>query len=154
MSDSAPQNHSPARPAWLRAKLLACAKKVNTVSTASGVPVVREGERTAALEDRREWSTALDLVQEASEAVRISEERITELEAEMQELAASVAEAVRRLETELGAGEQRCAMSEERARVADARASEAEAWLERLNSAVNASFARSADPVAPAIGRS
>ncbi len=84
---------------------------------------------------RRDWSSALDLIHEATAAIRISEERALELE---QELARTVAQAVERsqqLEAQIAA-------AQDRAQAAEKRASDAEAWLARLHDAVVTGFTR------------
>ncbi|WP_020180827.1 hypothetical protein [Methylopila sp. M107] len=87
-----------------------------------------------------DWSSALELVEEASEAIRISEERANELEVELDHVMNRAAEEMRRLNAELTAAEQKAARSEERLRAAESRASEAEAWLVRLHQAVHDAF--------------
>ena len=88
-----------------------------------------------------DWSAAIELVQEASEAIRISEERAVELEAQLAQVMAQAAEEMRRLNAEIAGVEQRLARSEERARAAEDRADEAESWLARLHDAVYTAFA-------------
>ena len=88
-----------------------------------------------------DWSAAIELVHEASEAIRISEERAAELEAQLGQVMAQAAEEMRRLNAEIAGVEQRLARSEDRARAAEDRADEAEAWLGRLHEAVFTAFA-------------
>lgn len=87
-----------------------------------------------------ELSSAIQLVHEASEAIRISEERAWELEAQLDSFAIEAAEEMRRLNAALTASEQKLARTEERLRSADARAHEAETWLVRLHDAVHSAF--------------
>lgn len=101
----------------------------------AGAPDSRQGAAP-----QRDWSSALDLIQEASEAIRLSEERSADLEAELRELSAKSAETTRQLEGQLAAVERRLAKMEERARVAEVRASESEAWLVRVNDSLVAAF--------------
>ena len=102
-----------------------------------GVPL---GDDRPAPAPVRNWSSAVDLIQEASEAIRISEERSGELEAQLNQTVAQAAEDVRRLSGQLAGSEQRLARTEERLRAAEARAAEAEAWLVRLHDAVVSAF--------------
>ena len=95
---------------------------------------------------QRDWSTALDLIREASEAIRISEERATDLEEQIRQLTAQAGEEIRSLESRIAAGERRLLKSEERAAAAEARAEHAEGWLTRLHDAVVGAFTR---PQAP-----
>lgn len=95
----------------------------------------------------REWSSAIDLIQEASEAIRIGEQRAAELEAQLNHVVTQASEEMRRLNQQIAAGEQKLARAEERARLAEtragdaeARAGDAEAWLVRLHDAVFAAF--------------
>lgn len=87
-----------------------------------------------------DWTSALHLVEEASEAIRIGEERANELESQLEQVMIQAAEEVRRLNAELSASEQRAARAEDRTRAAEARANEAEAWLARLHNAVHSAF--------------
>lgn len=100
----------------------------------------REGQGGPAVQ--RDWSSALDLIREASEAIRISEERASELEIQVQQVAAQAAEEIRILESRIASGDQRLQATEERLRAAEARANEAEAWLVRLHDAILTEFAR------------
>ena len=90
----------------------------------------------------RDWSSALDLVREAGEAIRIAEERATDLQSQLHRVTAQATAEVRRLETQLANAAQLALKAEERARVAEQRAAEAEGWLVRLYDAVMTSFGR------------
>jgi predicted nucleic acid-binding Zn-ribbon protein len=94
---------------------------------------------------QRDWSSALDLIQEASEAIRLSEERSADLEAELREISAKSAETTRQLEGQLATVERRLAKMEERARAAEARANDSEAWLVRVNDSLVAAFGQRRD---------
>ena len=91
---------------------------------------------------RRDWSAALDLVREASEAIRIRDERATEMEIEHRLDAERASEEIRSLQEQLDETELRLAETEARARTAEARASEAEAWLAKMHDAIVTSFGR------------
>lgn len=88
----------------------------------------------------REWSSAVDLIREASEAIRVGEERAAELEAQLAQVVAQADLEIRRLEQEVATGVQNLARSEERVRLAEARAAEAEEWLVRLHDAAIEAF--------------
>jgi hypothetical protein len=150
MSSVASNDAAPAIPAWLRGRTDAVSKQVESMSLV-GPQSGRDVEIKGVGIGQRDWSGALDLIREASEAVRFSEERVNELEAEMQELAGKASEGLRRLEAELTAGERRWAKSEERARLAEARANEAEAWLARFHDAIVKSFSRAVESPGPTI---
>lgn len=115
--------------------------------TSSGAFGAPSAAAELAAPDRRpsghvgDWSAAIELVHEASEAIRISEERAVELEAQLGQVMAQAAEEMRRLNAEIAGVEQRLARSEDRARAAEDRADEAEAWLGRLHEAVYTAFA-------------
>ncbi|MBX9931610.1 MAG: hypothetical protein K2Y56_08745 [Methylobacterium sp.] len=91
---------------------------------------------------RRDWSSALDLIHEATAAIRISEERSSELEAELQRTVVQALERAKFLEAQI-------AVAENRAMLAEQRASDAEEWLARLHDAVVTGFGRKA----PSAGR-
>ena len=92
----------------------------------------------------RDWSSSLDLIHEATEAIRISEERAVDLEQELGRLTAQTQERARLLEAQVAAAERRTEKAEERTRMAEKRAGEAEAWLTRLHDAIVAGFTRHA----------
>lgn len=88
----------------------------------------------------RDWSAALVLVQEASEAIRISEERATQLEERLAQVLSEAREEIERLNLLVADGEQKRLQAEERANLTELRAAEAEAWLAKLHDTVVASF--------------
>ena len=94
----------------------------------------------------REWASAVDLIREASEAIRVGEERAAELEAQLAQVVAQADLEIRRLEQEVATGVQNLARSEERVRLAEARAAEAEEWLVRLHDAAIEAFGNRAKP--------
>ena len=103
-----------------------------------------QGEPSNSAGDR-DWSSALDLIHEATAAIRISEERSVDLEQELERVTAQAQERARLLEAQVAAAERRTEKAEERIRVAEKRASEAEAWLARLHDAIVAGFTRPAE---------
>lgn len=96
----------------------------------------------AAAEERRrfapgsDFSSAIDLIHEASEAIRISEQRAADLEAQMKALLNDATQEMARLKGEIAAKDAQIVKALEQAQAAEARAREAEAWLERMNEAV------------------
>jgi hypothetical protein len=78
---------------------------------------------------KRDWSSAIDLVNEACEAVRLAEERASTAERYSHQLNQYYAEQVRALEVRLQT-------AEKRADAANARAAEAEEWLIRFHDAI------------------
>ena len=84
---------------------------------------------------KRDWSAALDLVDEAFEAIRMAEERANAAEAYQSQLIQHHNEQVRALEMRL-------AGSDKRAEAAEARAKDAEAWLSRYHDKIVDRFQR------------
>ena len=82
---------------------------------------------------KRDWSSAIDLVNEACEAVRLAEERASTAERYSQQLNQYYAEQVKGLELRLQT-------AEKRAEAANARAAEAEEWLIRFHDAIVSGF--------------
>ncbi len=87
------------------------------------------------LNERRDWGAAIDLVKEASEAIRFAEERAQAAEDYSTQLTNYHKE-------QLKAAEGRIAAADRRAEVAQLRAAEAEAWLSRFHDAINEGFGR------------
>jgi hypothetical protein len=82
---------------------------------------------------KRDWSSAIDLVNEACEAVRLAEERAATAERYSQQLNQYYSEQVKGLELRLQT-------AEKRADAANARAGEAEEWLIRFHDAIVSGF--------------
>jgi hypothetical protein len=95
---------------------------------------------------KRDWSASLDLIHEATAAIRISEERAAELEQELERTVARALERATALEAQVAA-------AQTRADLAERRAEEAEEWLARLHDAVVEGFTRrpSQDEAAPSV---
>ncbi|WP_406853972.1 hypothetical protein ABEG18_15585 [Alsobacter sp. KACC 23698] len=94
-------------------------------------PEVLDGQEPS--QPQRDWSTALDMLHEAFEAVRVAESHNQQLEA--------AAEEARRLHrAESLAYQERIAALESRIVLAETRATEAETWLERFHTAVVEGF--------------
>jgi hypothetical protein len=90
----------------------------------------------------RDFKSAIDLIKEASEAIRLSEERAAELEQQLHQVSTRASEQVKALEIQVAALERRLLKSEERARAAEVRANDAETWLSRLHDTIITSFRR------------
>ena len=90
----------------------------------------------------RDFKSAIDLIKEASEAIRFAEERSAELEQQLHQVTNRSAEQVKALEIQVSALERRLLKSEERARAAEVRANDAETWLSRLHDTIITSFRR------------
>lgn len=84
---------------------------------------------------KRDFSSALDLVEEAFEAIRIAEDRAVAAEDYHQQLVQHHKEQLRALEVRLSA-------SEKRAEAAEARAKEAETWLVKFHDTIVDGFQR------------
>ncbi|MBV8850386.1 MAG: hypothetical protein JOZ16_12465 [Methylobacteriaceae bacterium] len=94
-------------------------------STGMGADPTREDKQL----QKRDWSSAIDLVNEACEAVRLAEERASTAERYSQQLNQYYAEQVKGLELRLQT-------AEKRADAANARAAESEEWLLRFHDAI------------------
>lgn len=121
----------------------------------NGAPGKESGERIVSLQTvsldgeaasgdtaprRRDWSSALDLVQEASEAIRIRDERIAEIERESMQFALQTREELKLYQAQLQAAQRQIQQSDARAEKAEARAADAETWLARLDEAIKSGF--------------
>ena len=113
------------------------AKKVFAFATPykTWAPPAPNSERAPAAGPARDWSAALDLVNEAYEAIRIAEERASAAEAYSTQLAQYHAEQLRVAEARLSA-------AEKRAEVAEARARDAEEWLVKFHDTIVDGFHR------------
>lgn len=112
--------------------------KIATFPAAAAAP---EPMRQAAPSvPQRDWPSALALIEETSEAIRISNLRYAQLEERLQQTIAQAAVNMRELEAQIATANEMLWRSEERARQAEARALEAEGWLARLHDAVTTSF--------------
>lgn len=111
-----------------------------TVSFFPAQPPIQEGGPV------RDFKSAIDLIKEASEAIRFSEERAVELEQQLHQVSHRSAEQVKALELQVAALERRLIKSEERARAAEVRANDAETWLSRLHDTIITSFRRPVHP--------
>ena len=88
------------------------------------------GDRpTSGTGHQRDWSAALDLVNEAYEAIRIAEERAAAAEDYSKQLTQYHSEQLR-------VADARLAAAEKRAEAAEARAREAEDWLVKFHDAI------------------
>lgn len=84
---------------------------------------------------KRDWSSAIDLVNEAFEAIRLADERAVAAENYHQQLIQHHKEQVKSLEG-------RIAAAEKRADTAEARLKDAESWLARFHDTIVDGFQR------------
>ncbi|BDA86353.1 hypothetical protein Sa4125_38950 [Aureimonas sp. SA4125] len=111
------------------------------------------GERSAAIlsiekrdmpvsgeEPRRDWAAALALVEEASEAIRMSAERVTELERAAETQARQMREDLLMMQQQLQLAQREITAANQRAEAAEAQARESDAWLRRLDQAITNGF--------------
>ncbi len=84
---------------------------------------------------KRDWSSAIDLVNEAFEAIRLADERAVAAENYHQQLIQHHKEQVRSLDA-------RIAAAEKRAETAEGRLKEAESWLARFHDTIVDGFQR------------
>jgi hypothetical protein len=91
-------------------------------------------------EPRRDWAAALTLVEEASQAIRMSDERVAELERMLQTQALQMREDLLMMQNQLQNAQREVAAAHQRAEAAEARARESEDWLMRLNAAITKGF--------------
>lgn len=117
-------------------QFLSASDKIATFPAAAPEPV----RQAAPLAPQRDWPSALALIEETSEAIRISNLRYAQLEDRLQQTIAQAAVNMRELESQIATANEMLWRSEERARQAEARALEAEGWLARLHDAVTTSF--------------
>ncbi len=95
---------------------------------------------------QRDWVSAIDLVQEAAEAIRISEERAVDLENQLRNVIAQAEDEVRQLQKTIASNQLLLSQAEDRARRAETRAKEAETWLVRIHDAVFTAFGSKTKP--------
>lgn len=88
----------------------------------------------------RDFSGSLQLVQEVVEAMRISDERVSELESELHQLSSQANEEISRLKAQLENTELNLQHAQRRIRETEERAAQAEAGLAKLNDAIKGSF--------------
>lgn len=85
---------------------------------------------------KRDLAAALDLVHQAAESIRVTENRAQDMEARTRALADRATEELRLAESRIQAAEARARAFEERALQAEARAQEAEEWLKRIHDVI------------------
>lgn len=80
----------------------------------------------------REFAAAIDLVREAAEAMKVSENRTREAEARNQALAQRASEELKAAEARIAAADARTRAAEARAQESEARAQESDSWLRQI----------------------
>lgn len=112
------------------------ADKVVNLATRAAEAGGPSAEAKLNLAKAKDFTSAIDLIHEASEAVRIAEQRADDLELQMRGLLTDAAEELSRLKLEIAEKDATIARCLEQAQAAELRAQDAEAWLARLNEAV------------------
>jgi hypothetical protein len=111
-------------------------------------------EPPASLQQNRQWLSAIELVSEAREAIRLGDERRRELEAELRRTGQKAADEIAQLKAEIHQAQlqvvearaaeagavSRAVEAEMRASNAERRAADAEGWLVRLHKSVVDAF--------------
>lgn len=123
-------------------------EKVTTLSSVAARNIASSAEEiepqssqpVAAQAPRRDWAAALTLVQEAAEAIRLSEERNQELRREAEEQAQQHHSDLTALHGQLLAAQREIEAANQRTRAAEQRAAEANDWLTRLDDAITANL--------------
>ena len=85
---------------------------------------------------KRDLAAALDLVHQAAESVRVTENRAQDMEMRTRALADRATEELRLAESRIQAAEARARAFEDRAVQAEARLHEAEEWLKRIHDVI------------------
>jgi hypothetical protein len=83
-----------------------------------------------------DWSTSLDLVRRAAQAMRAGAERVEQIEARAQAVTQRAAQELEDAQSKIEALEARLTVAEARAKNSAARAREAEGWLWRIDEAI------------------
>lgn len=125
------------------------ARPVPTVERLSAVSTVPASQNwntpSPPGEPQRGWAAALSLVEEAAEAIRLSEERVQELELEAQLQAAQMRDDLIALQAQLQAAQQEILNANARATAAEDRELETRRWLNKLDDAISDGFGRFAN---------
>ncbi len=127
-------------------KVTAFPAPATPLEAARPVAVPAPAPAPAPANQQRDWPSALALIEETSEAMRISDLRYAQLEERLQQTISQAAANMRELEAQVATANEMLWRSEERGRQAEARAVEAEAWLARLHDAVTTSFSQANRP--------
>lgn len=144
VSDLATITTLPRQNAQATDPFLNASDKITAFPAALSTPqeTIRPALPVAPATPQRDWPSALALIEETSEAIRISDLRYAQLEERLQQTIAQAAVNMRELEAQIATANESLWRSEERARQAEARALEAEGWLARLHDAVTTSFSQ------------
>ncbi|WP_264045405.1 hypothetical protein [Methylobacterium flocculans] len=140
MTDSNLRDREPSSAgAWLMRSLPSPNRNATVAETVSSETVSLDTARQplSSVDEgrRRDWSASLDLIHEATAAIRISEERANELEEELERTVAQFKARESALEAQIS-------VTQSRAELAERRAAEAEDWLGRMHDAVVDGFTR------------
>ena len=91
-----------------------------------------------------DWSVALDLVQQAAVAIRVSAERTEAMETRARSLWARATQEIERAQARIGELEARLQDAEARASAAEAEVAEAREWAQRIHAALAAELSAGA----------
>ena len=91
-----------------------------------------------------DWSVALDLVQQAAVAIRVSAERTEAMETRARSLWARATQEIERAQARIGELEARLQDAEARASTAEAEVAEAREWAQRIHAALAAELSAGA----------
>lgn len=115
-------------------------EKVVALASSMFLDVTSASISAAGKPSARDSSGSLQIVQEVVEAMRISDERVSELESELHQLSNQANEEINRLRMQLEKTEMNLEQAQLRIRETEERAAQAEAGLAKLNEAIKGSF--------------
>ncbi|HTV69383.1 MAG TPA: hypothetical protein VMF90_12680 [Rhizobiaceae bacterium] len=113
--------------------------KNDTVVQFAMTPAKPMSEKPKA-QNKVDWSATVDLIREATEAMRASEERARDLETRITNTILEASHDINALTAQLATADRTIEQLQDRAQLAEERAEEAEAWLARLHETISASF--------------
>ncbi len=96
--------------------------------------------RTLSNQRTTEWAETLELVKEACDSIRISEERVALLEAELEQANLMSRSEIQNMAARLEAAKEEIQSANDRAEAMEFRAIEAEMWLGKINEALHEGF--------------
>jgi uncharacterized coiled-coil protein SlyX len=84
----------------------------------------------------RNWTATLELVKEACESIRLSEERVASLEAELEQVSIRSRDDLKTMTARLMAAQEEVKSANSRVRTMELKLAEAEDWASKINKAV------------------
>ena len=100
----------------------------------------RDTENSPVSHRGSEGMATFELVKEACESIRISEERVAVLESELEQVSLQSRDDLRKMSARFAAAQEEIKTANARAKAAEARAVEAENWLTKINEAIRQGF--------------